>query len=128
VFIKGFYCYRGINGYRKRTWRLWTYRDMKENYKDSTVKIIPLGGLGAIGKNIMLLEQGDDIIIIDCGIMFPRDEMPGIDYIIPDLSYVRRNKSKVKGIILTHGHEDHIGAISFLLQEVQAPIYATKLP
>ena len=100
---------------------------MKENYKDSTVKIIPLGGLGAIGKNIMLLEQGDDIIIIDCGIMFPRDEMPGIDYIIPDLSYVRRNKSKVKGIILTHGHEDHIGAISFLLQEVQAPIYATKL-
>lgn len=100
---------------------------MSENTKDAKVNIIPLGGLGAVGKNITLFEQGDDIIIVDCGIMFPRDEMPGIDYIIPDFSYVRRNRDKVRGIILTHGHEDHIGAIAFLLQEVKVPIYATKL-
>ncbi len=97
---------------------------MKENTK---VKVIPLGGLGGIGKNITLFEQNDEIIIVDCGIMFPRDEMPGIDYIIPDFSYIRKNKSKVKAIVITHGHEDHIGAISFLLQEVQVPIYGTKL-
>lgn len=100
---------------------------MSENSKDTKVNIIPLGGLGAVGKNITLFEQGDDIIIVDCGIMFPRDEMPGIDYIIPDFSYIRKNRDRVKGIILTHGHEDHIGAIAFLLQEVKAPIYATKL-
>jgi ribonuclease J len=91
------------------------------------VNIIPLGGLGAIGKNITLFKQGDDIIVVDCGIMFPREEMPGIDYIIPDMSYIRKNKSKIKAIVVTHGHEDHIGAISFLLQEVHVPIYATKL-
>ncbi|MCL1834302.1 MAG: ribonuclease J [Leptospirales bacterium] len=91
------------------------------------VSIIPLGGLGAIGKNITLFEQSDEIIIVDCGIMFPRDEMPGIDYIIPDFTYIRQNRSKVKAIIVTHGHEDHIGAIAFLLQEIRVPIYATKL-
>ncbi|MCL2156099.1 MAG: MBL fold metallo-hydrolase, partial [Leptospirales bacterium] len=102
---------------------------MKEKIsKDADkVNIIPLGGLGAIGKNITLFVQNDEIIIVDCGIMFPREEMPGIDYIIPDFTYIKQNKSKVKAIIVTHGHEDHIGAISFLLQEVQAPIYATKL-
>ncbi len=91
------------------------------------VSVIPLGGLGAIGKNITLFRQGDDIIVVDCGIMFPREEMPGIDYIIPDMSYIKKNKSKIKAIVVTHGHEDHIGAISFLLQEVHVPIYATKL-
>ncbi|MCL1864817.1 MAG: ribonuclease J [Spirochaetes bacterium] len=91
------------------------------------VNIIPLGGLGAIGKNITLFVQNDEIIIVDCGIMFPRDEMPGIDYIIPDFTYIKQNRSKVKAIVVTHGHEDHIGAIAFLLQEVQVPIYATKL-
>lgn len=91
------------------------------------VNIIPLGGLGAVGKNITLFSQNDEIIIVDCGIMFPRDEMPGIDYIIPDFTYIRQNKSKVKGIVITHGHEDHIGAISFLLKEVRVPIYATRL-
>jgi len=91
------------------------------------VNVIPLGGLGAIGKNITLFRQGDDIIVVDCGIMFPREEMPGIDYIIPDMTYIKKNKSKIKAIVVTHGHEDHIGAISFLLQEVHVPIYATKL-
>ncbi|HOP64000.1 MAG TPA: ribonuclease J [Spirochaetota bacterium] len=100
---------------------------MSEKTKESKVNIIPLGGLGAVGKNITLFEQGDDIIIVDCGIMFPRDEMPGIDYIIPDLSYIRKNRGRIRGIILTHGHEDHIGAIAFLLQEVRVPIYATRL-
>lgn len=91
------------------------------------LKIIPLGGLGGIGKNITLFEYKDDIIVVDCGIMFPTDEMPGIDYIIPDFSYLKKNRARVKGIIITHGHEDHIGAIPYLLQEIQAPIYATKL-
>ncbi len=100
---------------------------MSETGKDAKVNIIPLGGLGAVGKNITLFEQGNDIIIVDCGIMFPRDEMPGIDYIIPDFSYVKKNRDRIRGIVLTHGHEDHIGAIAFLLQEVKAPIYATKL-
>lgn len=102
---------------------------MKENNSKDTnkVNIIPLGGLGAVGKNITLFSQKDEIIIVDCGIMFPRDEMPGIDYIIPDFTYLRQNKSKVKAILVTHGHEDHIGAIAFLLQEVRVPIYATKL-
>ena len=94
---------------------------------NKAIKIIPLGGLGVIGKNITLFEYRNEIIIVDCGIMFPTDEMPGIDYIIPDFSYIKKNKSKVKGILITHGHEDHIGAIPYLLQEVQAPIYGTKL-
>ncbi len=101
---------------------------MKNLNKDNnSVKIIPIGGLGAIGKNMTLFMQNDEIIIVDCGIMFPREEMPGIDYIIPDFTFVRQHRDKVKGIILTHGHEDHIGAISFLLQEVKAPLYATRL-
>lgn len=98
---------------------------MKE--KDKNIKIIPLGGMGAIGKNITLFEYNDDIVIVDCGIMFPSDEMPGIDFIIPDFTYIKRHKNKIKGIIITHGHEDHIGAVPFLLQEIDAPIYGTKL-
>lgn len=91
------------------------------------LKIIPLGGLGGIGKNITIFEYKDDILVVDCGIMFPTDEMPGIDYIIPDFSYLKKNRARVKGIIITHGHEDHIGAIPYLLQDIHAPIYATKL-
>ena len=99
---------------------------MEKNF-DNSVKIIPIGGLGAIGKNMTLFEHEDEIIIVDCGIMFPSDDMPGIDFIIPDFSYIKKNKSKIKAIIITHGHEDHIGAIPYLLKEVNVPIYATKL-
>lgn len=95
--------------------------------KKNALKIIPLGGLNGIGKNITLFEYGDDIIVVDCGIMFPNDEMPGIDFIIPDFSYLEKHSDKVRGIVITHGHEDHIGAIPFLLKVVQAPVFATRL-
>ncbi len=92
-----------------------------------SVKIIPLGGLGYIGKNITLFEYKDEILIVDCGISFPTEETPGIDFIIPDFTYITQNKKKVKGIVITHGHEDHIGAVPFLLNIVNAPVYGTKL-
>ena len=95
--------------------------------KISSLKLIPLGGLNEIGKNMMVLEKDDQMIIIDCGVMFPDDEFPGVDFVIPDFSYVTNNSHKLKAIIITHGHEDHIGGLPFLLKEVTAPIYATKL-
>jgi ribonuclease J len=95
--------------------------------KKSSIKLIPLGGFNEIGKNMMVLEKGDDMIIIDCGVMFPDEEFPGVDYLIPDFSYITRNSSKLRAIIITHGHEDHIGGLPFLFKEVMAPIYATKL-
>ncbi|MDD3520144.1 MAG: ribonuclease J [Actinomycetota bacterium] len=95
--------------------------------RKTSLKLIPIGGLNEIGKNMMVLEKDNDMIIIDCGVMFPDDEFLGLDYIIPDFSYVKRNSQKLKAIIITHGHEDHIGAVPFLLKEVSAPIYANKL-
>ncbi len=89
------------------------------------LKIIPLGGLGEIGLNMMVFEYGDTIFVIDAGLMFPEDYMLGIDYVIPDMRYLRANRSKVMGIILTHAHEDHIGALPYLLKEVTAPVFAT---
>lgn len=97
------------------------------DHKEEKIKIIPLGGLGAIGNHLTVFEYKDDIIIIDAGIMFPDDEMPGVDFLIPDFSYIIKNKKKVKGIIITHAHEDHIGALPFLLQKITAPVYATSL-
>jgi len=91
------------------------------------LRIIPLGGNGEIGKNMMIYEYGDDIIIVDCGIMFPRGEMLGIDFIIPNIAYLEERKDKIRGIIFTHGHEDHIGGIPFIWPKLQATIYATKL-
>jgi ribonuclease J len=94
---------------------------------DLKLSVIPLGGFGEIGKNIMAIRYRDDIIVIDCGLMFPEDEMLGIDVVIPDISYLLENKKLVKGIILTHGHEDHIGAIPYLLDSLNVPIYGTSL-
>ncbi len=91
------------------------------------LRIIPLGGNGEIGKNMMIYEYGDDIIIVDCGIMFPRGEMLGIDFIIPNVAYLEERKDKIRGIVFTHGHEDHIGAIPYIWPKLQAPIFATKL-
>jgi ribonuclease J len=98
--------------------------------KKSSLKIIFLGGLNEVGRNIAIIEKDSNIIVIDCGIMFPDDYLPGIDYLIPDFSYLKRNASQIKAFIFTHGHEDHIGAIPFLFKEINpltAPLYATKL-
>lgn len=91
------------------------------------LRIIPLGGLGEVGKNMMVYEYGKNILIVDTGIMFPDHDMPGIDYIIPDFEYIKKNKDLVRGIIITHGHMDHVGAISYVLEEVNVPVYATPL-
>ena len=95
--------------------------------REEKVKIIPLGGLVEIGKNITVFECDDEIIVVDCGIAFPDEEMYGVDLIIPDISYLKNNVKKIKGIFLTHGHEDHIGSLPYVLKEVNVPIYGTKL-
>ncbi|SHI80009.1 ribonuclease J [Parasporobacterium paucivorans] len=101
---------------------------MKKNeLNEKKVKIIPLGGLEKIGMNITAFEYEDSIILVDCGASFPEDEMLGIDLVIPDISYLIENKEKVKGIFITHGHEDHIGALPYVLKELNVPIYATQL-
>jgi len=99
----------------------------KESNKSASLKIIPLGGLEAIGMNITAFEYEDGIIVVDCGMSFPNDDMPGIDLVIPDVSYLVENADKVKGFMITHGHEDHIGALPYVLQQINAPVYATKL-
>ncbi len=95
--------------------------------KESKLFIVPLGGLGEIGKNMMAIRYGDDILIIDCGLMFPEEELLGIDIVIPDMTYIYENRERVRGIVLTHGHEDHIGALPYLLREINVPVYGTKL-
>lgn len=92
-----------------------------------SVKIIPLGGLDQIGQNMTLIECENEIVIIDCGLAFPGDEMPGIDLIIPNFEYLRQNQDKIKGVVLTHGHEDHIGALPYFLREFRVPVYGTRL-
>ena len=91
------------------------------------VKIIFLGGIGEIGKNMTAIEYGDDMVIIDCGLAFPSEDMPGVDLVIPDFTYVKENAHKLKGILITHGHEDHIGSLPYLLKDVKAPIYGSKM-
>ena len=102
-------------------------KNVKNDTENCKVKIIPLGGLEQIGMNMTAIEYGDSIIVMDCGLAFPSDDMLGIDLVIPDVTYLKDNYEKVKGFVITHGHEDHIGALPYVLKMVNAPVYATKL-
>ena len=99
----------------------------KDNRKGMKLRVMCLGGIQEIGKNMTVLEYGDDIIVIDCGMGFPDEDMPGVDLVIPDVSYLVENAHKIRGILITHGHEDHIGAVPYILQQIHAPIYGTRL-
>ena len=92
-----------------------------------TLKIISLGGLGEIGKNITVYECGEDLLVVDCGLAFPDDDLLGVDMVIPDYTYLTRNRERIRGVFLTHGHEDHIGGLPYLLREVNVPVYGTAL-
>ena len=96
-------------------------------FKKPKLKIIPLGGLHEVGKNITVFEYEDEIIVVDCGLSFPEDDMLGVDLVIPDITYLKRNEEKIKGLIITHGHEDHIGSVPYLLKQIDIPVYAPKL-
>ena len=100
---------------------------MAKKNKSPKLKIIPLGGLGEIGKNLTVLEYEDDIIVVDLGSIFPREDMPGVDLVIPDVSYLEKNQQKIRGYFFTHGHEDHIGAVPYILRKIPAPMYGTRL-
>ena len=102
-------------------------RTTEKEQRQPALRIIPLGGLEQIGMNITAFEFGDSIIVVDCGLAFPEDDMFGIDLVIPDTTYLENNIDKVKGFVITHGHEDHIGALPYVLQKINVPVFATRL-
>ena len=114
------------SGYDKKRTEGYFYLKSKDNRKEK-VKIIPLGGLEQIGMNITAFEYRDSIVVVDCGMAFPEDDMLGIDIVLPDVTYLEENYSKIKGFVITHGHEDHIGAIPYVFRKINVPIYTTKL-
>ena len=119
--------YSKVNTAKKQTARKPKSKKVVKEAPKSPLKIIPLGGLEEIGKNCTVFEYENEIIVVDCGLAFPDDEMLGIDIVIPDLTYLKNNKEKIKGIFITHGHEDHIGAVPYLLKEIDAPVYSRAL-
>jgi ribonuclease J len=120
--------FRSLYGYIHWNYEKWRYI-LKKNQDNGNnkLKIIPIGGLGLIGMNMTAFEYNESIVIVDCGLAFPENDMLGIDLVIPDVTYLKENISKIKGMVFTHGHEDHIGAVPYILKELPIPIYATKL-
>lgn len=125
---------KSLNGKRNSAKRTYTYRKVTKNMRPKaadkmpkSVKIAFLGGMNEIGKNMTVYEYGNDMFIVDCGLAFPGAELLGVDTVIPDFTYIEENIDKVKGLIITHGHEDHIGGIPYLLKKANIPIYSTKL-